>query len=1587
MGETEDERTSQAGQLFENFVQATTCKGTLQAFSVLCRQLELNPSDHRGFYSSLKAAVTYWKAKGLWGKLDKRASHKEYNKGKACADTRCLIIGGGPCGFRTAIELALLGAKVVVIEKRDTFSRNNVLHLWPYTIHDLRNLGAKKFYGKFCAGSIDHISIRQLQLMLLKIALIVGVEVHVNVEFVKLLEPPEDQGTDGPGWRTEIRPADHPISDYEFDVIIGADGRRSTLDGFKRKEFRGKLAIAITANFVNRNTTAEAKVEEISGVAFIFNQKFFLELKEETGIDLENIVYYRDNTHYFVMTAKKQSLLDKGVIINDYIETERLLANDNVNQEALLSYAREAADFGTNYQLPSLDYAINHYGQPDVAMFDFTCMYASENAALVREKSGHQLLVALVGDSLLEPFWPMGTGCARGFLAAFDTVWMVKGWAQGKGPLDLLSERESIYRLLPQTTAENISKNFEQYTIDPATRYPNLNSSCVRPHQVRHLYINGEQDLSSLERSGPTRKSANISRRESEVRPSRLLLWCQKQTQGYRGVDVTDLTTSWRSGLALCALIHRQRPDLIDFNSLNEADCAKNNQLAFDVAEREFGIQPVTTGKEMDAERGPDKLIMVLYLSKFYEMFRNSTQSNTGVPKETDANNEDYSSKTANSLYNSINNTLPRKRIPKVDKKFEDNDTNKKRKKASSHLEELMSNQSAPPVGEREEQKENKVRSMATQLLARFEENAPSSGLRRQSESETDSVADKPVSLDMSENPRFAKPKSQPTPSPLQTKPKWQADETPPAVSSPPPSKTSSVHTITERSTLSCLLSPVPSVQHKQCSEDSETELNHDKHADRSEIRRVECLDPSKQRTVGKVSSAIGVKAATLAILYETDHRPNNPFTLSLTSMRKEFPPGLGGSDTCHFCKKRVYIMERLSAEGYFFHRECFRCNICSCTLRLGGHAFDSNQGTFYCKLHFSQRKISSRHRRGEINGGSRPSSSASTDYTATDGLRSQPSGAESDSRTQNPPKALSDPSAPAESPEVQALSDSTELINMSEVKKPDPADSAPACPDSPQQKVKRSTKGETTNKNNLWRKKIRSTLPLVLLKKFHSGKPDDKTDPPGKDDGDSDFEEIHESISPTKPATQTTESDCPLMEDKYSTPLDEIPKIPLYRSHFQPETSKPSTSSPEPVITAVPSEANSFSPKKKLILSLSEKEKLLNWELTAPGKSSTSEGEQLDRTSTNPQNNQPEPEAPPKPSHPQPEPTPPLFGFQQWAKSLRKSFSKGSNPVVLRRNRPLKARPLSEGSFNLSGLFGSSIQSNQDEEHSSTSTDESQSRTRTASELTTLLEQVAISSKTSRGAKDDMASLPPRKLNFFSSLRIKRNEGADKSIGDNEKDILTILSRFRSKASAQQQQQQESNSSSEEEQEPNSQRTHSGTSQKKKEKMAVQQTKRDQLKRLHRAQVIQRQLEEVEEKQRALEEKGVALEKVLRGETGDDSTDETALLQTWFKLVLEKNKLSRYESELMIFAQELELEDTQCRLQQDMRRRMDTEDCEKSASELAEEQSLLVEIMKVVEKRDKLVCLLEEQRLKEKAEDRDLESMILSRGYQFHWT
>ncbi|CAI9166026.1 unnamed protein product [Rangifer tarandus platyrhynchus] len=1957
MEESKNEATNRAHVLFDRFVQATTCKGTLKAFQELCDHLELKPKDHRSFYHKLKSKLNYWKAKALWAKLDKRGSHKDYKKGKVCTNTKCLIIGAGPCGLRTAIDLSLLGAKVVVIEKRDAFSRNNVLHLWPFTIHDLRGLGAKKFYGKFCAGAIDHISIRQLQLILLKVALILGIEIHVNVEFRGLVEPPEDQENERIGWRALVHPKTHPVSEYEFEVIIGGDGRRNTLEGFRRKEFRGKLAIAITANFINRNTTAEAKVEEISGVAFIFNQKFFQELREATGIDLENIVYYKDDTHYFVMTAKKQSLLDKGVILHDYADTELLLSRENVDQEALLSYAREAADFSTQQQLPSLDFAINHYGQPDVAMFDFTCMYASENAALVREHNGHQLLVALVGDSLLEPFWPMGTGIARGFLAAMDSAWMVRSWSLGTSPLEVLAERESIYRLLPQTTPENVSKNFSQYSIDPVTRYPNVNVNFLRPSQVRHLYDTGDTKDVHLEMENlvNSRTTPKLARNESVARSSKLLGWCQRQTDGYAGVNVTDLTMSWKSGLALCAIIHRYRPDLIDFDSLDEQNVEKNNQLAFDIAEKELGISPIMTGREMASVGEPDKLSMVMYLTQFYEMFKDSLPSRDA----SDLNAEERavliaSTKSPISFLSKLGQTISRKRSPK-DKKEKDLDGAGKRRKTSQSEEEdtprghrggrptlvstLTDRRMDVALGN-----QNKVKYMATQLLAKFEENAPpqSVGVRRQG------------------------------------------------------------------------------------------------------------------------------------------------------SIKKEFPQNLGGSDTCYFCQKRVYVMERLSAEGKFFHRSCFKCEHCATTLRLSAYAYALEDGKFYCKPHYcyrlsgpAQRKrpagapLSGKEARGPLqdspatDASGRPSTSASPaerspgpsvngleEPSVAKRLRGTPERIELENYRLSVRQAEGLEEVPEETQaehnlssvldtgtEEDAASSSSES-EMEEEEPPLPTSDLGGVPWKEAVRIHALLRGKSEEELEASRsfgageeeeedeedeeeedeeeedeedeessevgspRRLQQLLnpadPLEIQADVHwthirenqeeraalapesplLGVPFDEDDLEGDvdsepaevegeaaengDAGDTGAEldddqhwsddipseadtELHRPVvgaelelrvsdgeeelplasaghpergpsrvsSPTRSPEEPTglsspahspgaQSACPplatvatgvgspaespLLEP--STPPAEPEARPPIRS--QPEARTPPspaspqrTSPPAPLpicsqpqpspeatvpsptlspIRSQPVPARTSTPlaplpvknqgvtKDTLVSPLPGDEALKRSDLVAefwmksaeirrslgltpvrqsPGsepafqspplkaypteKAPQSEGLRLLKPPSVPrklglptiEGAQPCPPTPVSP--PDREPKGPReehrdlssssgLGLQGSSSRTRTPGSQSFNtsdstmltppssppppppdeePATLHRKPALAGQPVASTptppvacvrpprepaqtpqeearkSFVESVdeiPFADDVEDTYDDNTCDDRTEDSslqetfftppshwphpkpplaaengrgpesgvplQKRglplvSAEAKELAAERMRAREKSVRSQALRDAMArqlsrmkemdiaaaapgtprtpaprraaAVPPKgpeepapkqeatseevlsppsdsggpdgsvtssegssgkskkRSSLFSPRRSKkekkpkgegrplerpspgtleevaakprslwksvfsgyRKDKKKKSDGqscpstpssgttvDAGKPRASPISRAELRTRRQLSCSEDSDLSSDDVLERTSQKSRkeprtyteeelNAKLTRRVQKAARRQAKQEELKRLHRAQIIQRQLEQVEEKQRQLEERGVAVEKALRGEAGMGKKDDPKLMQEWFKLVQEKNAMVRYESELMIFARELELEDRQSRLQQELRERMAVEDHLKTEEELAEEKRILNEMLEVVEQRDALVALLEEQRLREKEEDKDLEAAMLSKGFSLHWS
>ena len=100
----------------------------------------------------------------------------------------------------------------------------------------------------------------------------------------------------------------------------------------------------------------------------------------------------------------------------------------------------------------------------------------SKNASQVLSQGRHSLLIGLVGDSLIEPFWPDGTGIGQGFLSVLDTAWMVRRWAEMEereraGMIDIIMERERLYCLLRQTGPRELKTAWSSWNINPSSRY------------------------------------------------------------------------------------------------------------------------------------------------------------------------------------------------------------------------------------------------------------------------------------------------------------------------------------------------------------------------------------------------------------------------------------------------------------------------------------------------------------------------------------------------------------------------------------------------------------------------------------------------------------------------------------------------------------------------------------------------------------------------------------------------------------------------------------------------------------------------------------------------------------------------------------------------------------------------------------------------------------------------------------------------------------------------------------------------------------------------------------------------------------
>uniref|UniRef100_A0A8C4EU35 Spectrin beta chain n=1 Tax=Dicentrarchus labrax TaxID=13489 RepID=A0A8C4EU35_DICLA len=120
-------------------------------------------------------------------------------------------------------------------------------------------------------------------------------------------------------------------------------------------------------------------------------------------------------------------------------------------------------------------------------------------------------------------------------------------------------------------------------------------------------------------------ETGQADQKETRSAKDALLLWCQMKTAGYPNVNITNFTTSWKDGMAFNALIHKHRPDLLEYNKLKKSNPTHNLQNAFNVAEQKLGVTKLLDPEDVFTEN-PDEKSIITYVVAFYHYFSKMKQ-------------------------------------------------------------------------------------------------------------------------------------------------------------------------------------------------------------------------------------------------------------------------------------------------------------------------------------------------------------------------------------------------------------------------------------------------------------------------------------------------------------------------------------------------------------------------------------------------------------------------------------------------------------------------------------------------------------------------------------------------------------------------------------------------------------------------------------------------------------------------------------------------------------------------------------------------------------------------------------------------
>jgi len=236
---------------------------------------------------------------------------------------------------------------------------------------------------------------------------------------------------------------------------------------------------------------AQAKKLRSFALASQFFPSTFEKVEKETNVKLENIVFVKSKqTYYSVMTVTRKSLFETNILKDT--DAEDLLNPKNIDHDIFDRVVRSVMGCQFVQDAPAVLEALER-DNPELCvfgaqlwrdkgptLFDFskTCRADAGLKFAEEADSPTNLLVALVGDALIEPFWPEGLGIIRGFFSVLDACYAFREWAVGKSTQEVQQGYSACQRELEKLNAQmraSVLRPVETaYRLHPGTRYKYL---------------------------------------------------------------------------------------------------------------------------------------------------------------------------------------------------------------------------------------------------------------------------------------------------------------------------------------------------------------------------------------------------------------------------------------------------------------------------------------------------------------------------------------------------------------------------------------------------------------------------------------------------------------------------------------------------------------------------------------------------------------------------------------------------------------------------------------------------------------------------------------------------------------------------------------------------------------------------------------------------------------------------------------------------------------------------------------------------------------------------------------------------------